>query len=125
MPERANWTRVGVGSGRVAGGADRVLDPRLLGGLDQQLEDLGREGCAAVDHRARPERVGAQLLLVDPRGVGGMGDVDDDGEVGLDREGRGAGAEEADLLLHGGDRGKAGVRADPRSWQRRSASSAT
>ena len=55
------------------------------------------------------ERVAAELLLVDAGGVGGVGDVDDDRQVGLDREGRGAGAEEADLLLDGGDRGEAAL----------------
>ena len=125
MPEREIWIDVGVGAGAAAAGADRVLDARLLGGLDQQLEDLGREGRAAADHRAGAERVAADLLLVDPGGVGGVGDVDGDREVGPDLEGGGAGAEEADLLLHGGDRGEAGRCSEPRSWQRRSASSAT
>ena len=59
----------------------------------------------------------ADLLLVDARGVGGVGDVDGDRQVGLHREGRGAGAEQADLLLHRGDRGEAGPRAQPRSWR--------
>ncbi len=99
--------------------------PGLLGGLDQQLEDLRREGRAAADHRAGAERVAADLLLVDAGGVGGVGDVDGDRQVGLHLEGRGAGAEEADLLLDGGDRGEAGACREPRSSARRSASSAT
>ena len=43
------------------------------------------------------------LLLVDAGGVGRVGDVDGDRDVGAQLEGRGAGAEQADLLLHGGD----------------------
>ena len=52
-----------------------------------------------------PKRVAADLLLVDPGRVGGVGDVDGDRDVGAELEGGGAGAEEADLLLHGGDGG--------------------
>ena len=59
--------RVGVGAGAAAAGGDRVLDALRLGGLDQQLEDLRREGRAAADHRAGAERVDAVFLLVDAR----------------------------------------------------------
>ena len=108
MPEREIW----IASASVL--VPRPLAPTVcsmpavLGRLDQQLEDLRREGRAAPDHRPGAERMAADLLLVDARGVGGMGDVDRDGEVGPHLEGRGAGAEEADLLLDRGDRGEAG-----------------
>src|SRR5436853_775946 len=97
---------VGVGAGAAAAGADRVLDPLGLGGLDQELEDLRRESGAAADCRAGAERVAADLLLVDAGGVGGVGHIDGDRDVRPHVEGGGAGAEEADLLLHGGDGGK-------------------
>ena len=45
----------------------------------------------------------ADLLLVDAGSVGRVGDVDGDRDVGAQLEGRGAGAEQADLLLHRGD----------------------
>src|SRR6478609_3077257 len=101
--------RVGIRAGAAPAGGDRVLDAGLLGRLDEQLEDLWREGRAAADHRARAERVAADLLLVDAGCVGAVGDVNGDRQVGLQLEGRGAGAEQADLLLHRGDRGQAGA----------------
>ena len=120
MPGAGDLQDVGVGAGAAAAGADRVVDALRLGGLDQQLEDLGREGGAAADRRAGAERVAADLLLVDPRRVGGVGDVDGDGDVGADLEGGGAGAEQADLLLDGGDRGEgAAERRRPRAQRRR------
>ena len=67
-PRAGDLDRVGVGAGAAPAGADRVLDPGLLGGLDQQLEDLRREGRAAADRRARAERVAADLLLARRRG---------------------------------------------------------
>ncbi len=103
-PGAGDLEDVGVGAGAAAAGADRVVDALRLGGLDQQLEDLGGEGGAAADRRAGAEGVAADLLLVDPGRVGGVGDVDRDRDVGPDLEGGGAGAEEADLLLDGGDR---------------------
>ena len=81
--------------------------PVSLRGLDEQLEDLRREGGAAADHRPGAERVAAVLLLVDPGRVGGVGDVDGDREVGGEREGGGAAAIQADLLLDRGDAGDA------------------
>ena len=125
MPGAGDLEDVGVGAGAAAAGADRVLDPLRLGGLDQQLEDLGREGGAAADHRAGAERVAADLLLVDPGGVGRVGDVDGDRDVGADLEGGGAGAEQADLLLHGGDGGERAGRSHRPRAQRRRLSSAT
>ena len=53
-----------------------------------------------------PSGMAADLLLVDARGVGRVGDVDGDRDVGPDLEGRGAGAEQADLLLDRGDGGE-------------------
>ena len=68
MPRAGDLDAVGVGAGASCPVAPSgVLDPRLLGGLDEQLEDLRREGGAADDHRAGAERVAAQLLLVDAR----------------------------------------------------------
>ena len=55
--------------------------PSALGRLAEQLEDLRGEGRAAADHRARPERMAAELLLLHAGGVGGVGDVDRERQV--------------------------------------------
>ena len=43
----------------------------------------GRERRAAGDHRSGAKRMMAELLLLDPRGVGRVGDIDRDCQVGL------------------------------------------
>src|SRR5258707_12934396 len=101
-----NLHGVGVGTGAAPAGADRVLDALRLGGLDQQLEDLGGEGGAAADRGAGAERVATDLLLVDPGSVGRGGDVAGAGDAGPHLEGGGAGAQEADLLPPRGDGGE-------------------
>ena len=63
----------------------------------------------------------AVLLLVDPRRVGRVGDVDGDGEIGLEREGDGLGATQRDLLLRAGDAGDG--RLDPGALGNRRATS--
>ena len=83
----------------------------LLGGLDQQIEDLWRKGRAAPDRRPRSKWMAANLLLIDSRGVGGVGDIDSDCDVGPHLEGRGPGAEQADLLLDSGDGGETSLQA--------------
>ena len=74
----------------------------------QQFVDLGGKGGAAADHGTGSERVAADLFLVHPGGIGRVGHVDCDREVGTDGEGGGPGTEQADLLLDGGDRGEPG-----------------
>ena len=54
--------------------------------VGEHLEDVRRERGAAADHRARAQVVAALLLLVDAGGVGRVGDVHGDREIGLERE---------------------------------------
>ena len=56
------------------------------------------------DARAFAERPRGDSLLVTPGMVAGDGDIGGDGDVGRQAVGAGAGALEADLLLHGADR---------------------
>ena len=65
-----------------------------------------------------------ELLVLDPGRVGGVGHVDDDRHVRLERERARARAGEGDLLLHGGD-GATSPGAPPASATSRAASSAT
>ena len=64
----------------------------------------------ALDHRAAPEAVPAQLLLVEVGLVGRERHVDDDHEVGLQRERRRPRARERDLLLRHRQRAHVGGR---------------
>ena len=59
-----------------------------LGDVEQQVGDARVEVRAALDDRARAERVRAELVLVDAGRVGGVRDVDDDRDVGAQRVGR-------------------------------------
>ncbi len=107
MPERANWTPSASVPVELPVAPSVCSMPASSAVSTSSSKTFGERVAPRKITGPGAERVGAQLLLVDPRGVGGVGDVDDHCEVGLDREGRGAGAEEADLLLHGGDRGEA------------------
>ena len=75
-----------------------------LGGLQQQLGDLRVQRRAALDDRARAERMAAVLALVDAGRVGGVRDVNDDRDVRARRVSERARAREGDLLLDCGDR---------------------
>ena len=94
---------VHVGAGGARRGLDREGDRLGLGGLVEQLDDARVEVRAALDDRPRAEGVRAELVDVDAGRVGGVRDVDDDGQVRAQRVGGRPRPAEGRLLLHGGD----------------------
>ena len=104
MPAAARWIASASVPGRARRGRDGERDALRLGGLVEQLEDDRVQRRAAADHRARPEAVAAELLLLDAGGVGGEGHVDGDRDVRPQRERGRARAREGDLLLRDGGR---------------------
>ena len=111
MPERAIW---------IASASVPVLRP--LAAIEYSMPSASAVSTSSsktfgdrVEPRPitgpEPSGCDAVFLLVDTGRVGRVGDVDGDRDVGTQLEGRGAGAEQADLLLHRGDAGHRAARA--------------
>ena len=117
-PSAAEVDRVGVGAGPLPQGLERVWNVLGLGRLVQPLEDQRVQGCPAGDDRPRIEWMAGDRPELDPRLIGGEGQVDHHRDVRIVCERAGARAGERSLLLGYGQsqhvaRRAAGLRDQP------------
>ncbi len=73
----------------------------FLGDVDDALDDVGMIAGAVGDGGAVAENDIAVFAMVDAGGIGGVGDVEADGDVGLEAVGGHFGAETTDFFLNG------------------------
>lgn len=98
---------VGVGAAVARGGFVLERDGVFVGGFDEPLDDERVAAGAVGDGGTAAEFDGAVFGFFDAGGVGGVGDVEADGDVWLETVGEHAGAVAADFFLDaiGGDDG--------------------
>ena len=91
-----------VGAGRPRLSADLVRNAERLRGFDHLVVNDGVDVGAARDDGAARKREAPELTVVRIRVIGGVTDVDRDGNIGLDALGRNLRTARTDFFLRGG-----------------------